>query len=298
MSVAIVADAACDLPKEFIATRNIHILPIHLRFGDQSATDTRDPSLALRFYRTYIEHKDINTETTPYTAQETASFLKRLLAHHEQILCVTITSARSKIHENVSQAAHHLRAATATSRIRVIDSNSLFAGQAIIVAAAAELAAEGASLQDLLRAIEPLPSIVQGYAVPHDLYYIRARARKRGDKSVGLLQYLAGQALDIKPVIHARGPNTDVVEKLRGFDQAVTSVFDKAIAVIKQGLRFPVLALSYAGNPKEVTAFPRYRELEATAKAHAVQLLISVMSPTGGVYLGPGALTVGFLPKG
>lgn len=297
MSIAIVADAACDLPRDFITSRKIEILPIHLRFGDQTVTDVRDPSLAMKFYRTYIEHKDIDAETTPFSPQETTSFFKRLLAHHERVICITITRERSKIYEHAVYAANHLKSADGKSAIHVIDSNSLFAGQAVVVAAAADLAAEGATFEQITRQIEPLPSVVQAYAVPEDLYYIRARARKRGDKSVGFLQYLAGQALDIKPIIHARGPHTDVVEKMRGFDQAVAAVFDKAIAIIKQGLRVPLLTLSYAGNPKEVVGFPRYRELAATAKSHGVQLLIAVMSPTGGVYLGPGALTLGFLPQ-
>ena len=40
-----------------------------------------------------------------------------------------------------------------------------------------------------------------GYFVPSDLAYIRTRAMKRGEKSVGLATFLIGTALDIKPVL-------------------------------------------------------------------------------------------------
>lgn len=296
MNIAIVADAACDLPKDFIADHHIEILPIHLRFGKRSVTDVRDPDLALRFYRAYIAQKNIDAETTPLSPQETAAFFKRVLVHYDRILCITVTRQRSKIYENAVRAAIHLRTSGGGSRVQVIDSNSLFAGEAVVVAAAVELAAEGATFERLVDEIRRLPPVVQAYATPQDLYYLRARARRRGDKSVGFLRYVAGQTLDIKPIIHARGPQTGVVEKARGFDQAVALMFDRAIATIKHGLRIPVLAVSYAGNPKEVLEFPKYRELAVTARSRRVKLLIAVMSPTGGVYLGPGALTFGFVP--
>lgn len=298
MSFAIVSDAACDLPKEYIAGRGLHILPIHLRFGNQIADDVRDPNLAMRFYRTYIEHKDIDAETSPYSPQETAALFKRLLAHHERVLCITITRARSRIFDHAAQAAGLLKAAGEGGRVQVIDSNSLFAGQAAVVAAALELAAEGASFETVLKEVRALTAITRAYALPQDLYYIRARARKRGDKSVGFLQYMAGQALDIKPIILARGPQAETVNKVRGFKPAMAEMFERAVGVIRQGVRVPVLPLSYAGNPKEVLGYEGYRELEATARAHDVQLLLSVMSTTAGVYLGPGAFGFGYLPRG
>ena len=297
MSFAIVSDAACDLPKEYILGRQLHILPIHLRFGNQIADDVRDPNLAIRFYRTYIEHKDIHAETSPYSPQETAALFKRLLAHHERVLCITITRARSRIFDHAVQAAGLLKAAGEGGRVQVIDSNSLFAGQAAVVAAALELGAEGASFDTVLKEVKAFTAVPRAYALPQDLYYIRARARKRGDKSVGFLQYVAGQALDIKPIIFARGPQAETVDKIRGFQPAMVHMFERAIYAIKQGVRVPVLPLSYAGNPKEVLGHPGYRELEASARTLGVQLLLSVMSPTAGVYLGPGAFGFGFLPR-
>ncbi|HEY8554799.1 MAG TPA: DegV family protein [Burkholderiales bacterium] len=173
----------------------------------------RDPTLAMRFYRTYLEHRDIDAETAPYTPQETAAFFRRLLTRYERILCITITSRRSRIYEHCNEARRLLNAG---DRIDVIDSNSLFAGQAAVVAAAIEMREQGASFDEIVREVRHCATIVEAYAMPHDLYYMRARARRRGDKSIGLLQYLAGQALDIKPIIHARGAETAVVTKARG----------------------------------------------------------------------------------
>jgi DegV family protein with EDD domain len=297
MSFAIVSDAACDLPKEYIVRRQLHILPIHLRFGNQIADDLRDPNLAMRFYRTYIENKDIDAETSPYSPQETAALFKRLLAHHERVLCITITRARSRIFDHAVQAAGLLKGAGEGGRVQIIDSNSLFAGQAAVVAGALELAAQGADFDTVIREVKALTGVTRAYVLPRDLYYVRARARKRGDNSVGLLQYVAGQALDIKPIIHARGPQAETVHKIRGFAPALTEMFARAVAVIERGVRVPVLPLSYAGNPKEVVAHPGYRRLETVARARDVQLLVSVMSTTAGVYLGPGAFGFGYLPR-
>jgi len=294
MSFAIVSDAACDLPKSYVEANQVEILPIHLRFGHEIANDVRDPALAMRFYRTYLEHKDIDAETAPYTPQETAAFFRRLLARYERILCITITSQRSHIHAHCTEARRLLNAG---DRIEVIDSNSLFAGQAAVVAAAVEMREQGASFDEIVHEVRHCATIVEAFVMPYDLYYMRARARKRGDKSIGLLQYLAGQALDIKPIIHARGVETSVATKARGVQDALNEIFERAISVVDQGLRLPILPLAYAGNPKDITQLPKYRELELAAKAREVQLLVSIMSTTAGVYLGPGSFGFGFLPR-
>ena len=56
--------------------------------------------------------------------------------------------------------------------------------------------------------------------VPRDLYYIRNRARKKGDRSVSLLSAALGTALDIKPVLHAYRGETGPVAKIKGFEAA------------------------------------------------------------------------------
>ena len=121
------------------------------------------------------------------------------------------------------------------------------------------------------------------------------RARKKGDKSVGFVGALMGSALDIKPILCARQDQTFPVAKVRGFETAVEKMFTHACTCVEEGLLTPIVCVSYAGDPDAVYQMPGFSELKATTEKHGVDLLISHMGLTGGVNIGPGAISVGFI---
>ena len=60
----------------------------------------------------------------------------------------------------------------------------------------------------------------------------------------------------------------------------------------------PTLCLSYGGELSEMRALPGYHELRAVCDEHNVEVFESVMSLTGMVNVGKGALVVGFASEG
>src|SRR3546814_5762387 len=68
--------------------------------------------------------------------------------------------------------------------------------------------------------LEQLAANTYGYLVPRDLYYIRNRARAKGDRSVSLCSAALGTALDIKPVLRGYRGDTGPVAKVKGFDRS------------------------------------------------------------------------------
>jgi fatty acid-binding protein DegV len=130
--------------------------------------------------------------------------------------------------------------------------------------------------------------------VPRDLYYLRARARKKGDRSVGLVSAALGTALDIKPILHANRGETGPVGKVKGFDAAAQKVLGFAAQRVKAGLLTPTMCLSYGGELDELRALPGYTQLRDTCRTHNIDVYESVMSLTGMVNVGKGALVVGF----
>jgi fatty acid-binding protein DegV len=63
---------------------------------------------------------------------------------------------------------------------------------------------------------------------------------------------------------------------------------------VREGLLTPVVNLGYGGELAELHALPGYARLRETCAEHGVQLYESVMSLTGMVNVGKGALGVGF----
>jgi fatty acid-binding protein DegV len=130
--------------------------------------------------------------------------------------------------------------------------------------------------------------------VPQDLYYMRTRAARRGDQSVGFLSYVLGQTLDIKPIIQAVRGNTQAVAKVRHFESAVERLFHHAIGRIEAGLLVPLINVSYGGDPNAVFDMPGYPALQRAAQQHGVELMLSMMAPATAVNVGVGALALAY----
>src|SRR3546814_8458923 len=78
-----------------------------------------------------------------------------------------------------------------------------------------------------------------------DLYYIRNRARAKGDRSVSLFSAALGTALDIKPVLRGYRGDTGPVAKVKGFDAATQQMFEFAARRVDAGLLTPTVAVCY-----------------------------------------------------
>ena len=180
----------------------------------------------------------------------------------------------------------------------MIDTQNLFSAQGITAVEAIRLRAAGEGAPKIRARLENLALHTHGYLVPPDLYYLRARARKKGDRSVGLLSAALGSALDIKPVLHCHRGETGPVAKIKGFEPAVQKLFDFTGKRVREGLMTPTLCLSYGGELSEMRALPGYHELRAVCDEHNVEVFESVMSLTGMVNVGKGALVVGFASEG
>ncbi|MGX9719094.1 DegV family protein [Stenotrophomonas acidaminiphila] len=305
MRIGIVVDSACDLPADFIREHRLVLLPITVRIGEAVLADHREEDATLNFLDTHVAERGAEAETIPFSVNQIRDlFLQQLVIDYDHVFCLTITRTRSPIHDNALQASFAIlneyrpirQAAGHNSpfALRVLDTQNLFAAQAVTAVEAVRLRDAGAGVAQMRERLEELAGNVHGYMVTRDLYYMRARARHKGDRSVGLLTAALGSALDIKPVLHGYRGETAPVAKIKGFDNAVQRLFGFVGQRVARGLLTPVVCVSYGGPLDELRALPGYATLRETCQAHGVALLESVMSLTGMVNVGKGAVTVGF----
>lgn len=305
MRIGLVVDSACDLPAGYYAEHGITILPITVRIGDAMLADQRNEQATLEFLHAQIAERGAEAETIPYSVQQIQDlFLQKLVIDYDYVFCMTITKTRSPIFDNCMQASFAIlneykpvRAAAGHDTpfaLRVIDSQNLFAAEGILPVEAVRLRDAGEGAPKMRARLEHLALHTHGYMVPRDLYYLRARARKKGDRSVGLVSAALGTALDIKPILHANRGETGPVAKIKGFEPAVQKVFEFAGNRVRAGLLTPTLCLSYGGELAEMRALPGYQQLRDTCAEQNVDVYESVMSLTGMVNVGKGALVVGF----
>jgi DegV family protein with EDD domain len=300
-----VVDSTCDLPPEFFRKHRIGLLPISIRLGSEVVVDERDPTATMKFYKEQLARQGLDAETIPFTAEQIRQkFLEKIVLEYGYAFVITVTSTRSPIFENATKASfailndHKAVRVSAGAQghfsLRVIDSKSLFSGTAVLAAEAVRLIKAGKGPNDIRRSLDELANSTCAYMVPSDLYYIRTRAVKKGDRSVSLPTYFIGKAMDIKPVIRCFRGETETVAKIRTYERAVDRLFAFAATQVKQGLRAPVVCVSYGGDIKKVKSLPGFASLAKAARTAHADLHVALMSATAAVNAGGGGVAVAF----
>jgi fatty acid-binding protein DegV len=165
-------------------------------------------------------------------------------------------------------------------------------------AEAIRLIRQGGTPSEIGARLRSLVEQTHTYMVPADLFHIYKRASKKGDKSIGWGSYTLGSMLDVKPILHCHMDNTGPVDKVRGFETGVERLFGKAADRIRRGLEAPYICISYGGSLDAVPKLPGYAALHLAARENGVEILLSPMSKTAAVNVGPGAVSLAFAASG
>jgi DegV family protein with EDD domain len=305
MRMGLAIDAACDLSQAFLQKHDIAVMPITVRVNSEVFMDDRKPAEIQRFIDRRLGSRSHSAETEPCPVEEVQKlFLEKLVLEQDCVFCLTITATRSPINEHVNKASFGILKNYRQVReqagvpgpfmMRVIDTRNIFAGAAPVIYEAARLIAADEPPATIRERLTHIANHTYGYMLPRDLYYLRARAKKKNDRSVGLVSAMLGSALDIKPILRCFRGETGPVGKVRGFEQGAEALFGYAAQRVRAGLLVPLVCASYGGDIAVLSHLPGYAELRQACEECGVELMEAPMSITGMVNVGEGAVTIGF----
>ena len=305
MRMGLAIDAACDLSQAFLQKHDIAVMPITVRVDGEVFMDDRKPAEIQRFIDRRLGSRSHSAETEPCPVEEVQKlFLEKLVLEQDCVFCLTITATRSPINEHVNKASFGILKNYRQAReqagvpgpfmMRVIDTRNIFAGAAPVIYEAARLIAADEPPAAIRERLTHLANHTYGYMLPRDLYYLRARAKKKNDRSVGLVSAMLGSALDIKPILRCFRGETGPVGKVRGFEQGAEALFGYAAQRVRAGLLVPLVCASYGGDLAVLSHLPGYAGLRQACEECGVELMEAPMSITGMVNVGEGAVTIGF----
>ncbi len=304
MRMGLAIDAACDLSQDFMLQNNIAVMPITVKIDRETFMDNRDPAEMDRFINKRLGSRSHTAQTEPCPVEEVQKlFLEKLVIEQDCVFCLTITATRSPINEHVNRASFGIlknyrqvrdeAAIPGPFMMRVIDTRNIFAGAAPAIYEASRMIAAGNTPAAIRERLLYIADHSYGYMLPRDLYYLRARAKKKNDRSVSLFSAMLGSALDIKPLLRCFRGETGPVGKIRGFEQGAESLFTYASKRIRAGLLVPMVCVSYGGDLAVLSKLPGYADLRAACEECSVALMEAPMSITGMVNVGEGAVTLG-----
>lgn len=202
--VAIITDSTCDLSKEIIESRNIKVLPLYVRFGEDTYRDGIDITTD-RLYE-LVEQKNEIPKTSAVSPGDFIEAFEPLIKDGYDIIYTGIGSSLS----GTFQSAHIASLEFPENRIYLVDSKNLSTGIGLLVLKACDLRDRGLSASDIKdRLLEIVPKVRSQFAIK-TLDYLHKGGRASGTAK------LLGTMLRIKPIIQVRDGQMDVYTKTMG----------------------------------------------------------------------------------
>jgi DegV family protein with EDD domain len=191
--VHIVTDSACDLTDQLVKEHNVTVVPLTIRFGGEELEDRRQLTPA-EFWERCRGRGELPQTAAPSPGAFQTAFQQAVDEGADTVLCLTISSKVSGTFGSAVTAADGFTAAP----VRVVDTFSLTMGQGLLVIAAAEEAAAGAGVDELVAATQDRITRTRIYGVLGGLEHLQRGGR------IGGARALLGSLLNIKPVIQLK----------------------------------------------------------------------------------------------
>ncbi len=270
MAIRIVTDSTCDLPQATIDRYGITVLPVHINFGRQSILDGVEITRA-EFYERLLTDNLAPTTAAPGVDVFKRAYEKLERAGATEILSIHIAASLSAITDVARMAAKEYHGAA----VIVVDSQQLSMGVGFVVEAAAQAAAEGLPLRDVLARIEERIERTQVFAALDTLEYL-----KRSGRMNGVIAGI-GSLLQLKPILRmVRGKAS--AERVRTGARAMA----RLVEILQQASPVEQAVLLHAHAPE------RAELLHAQARAWlpAGPLASVEITPVIGAHIGPRAV--------
>jgi DegV family protein with EDD domain len=273
--VRIVTDSACDLTEELVKQHDVIVVPLTIRFGVEEFED-RSELTPEEFWRRCQGKGALPETAAPSPGVFMAAYARAVAEEADAVLCLTISSKLSATYASAVTAADSF----STIPVRVLDTQSVTMGQGLMVIAAAEEAAAGATLEQLAAATEDRIPRILVYGVVGGLEFLQRGGR------IGGAQALLGSLLSIKPVIVVKDGVVAEESKQRTRTRALGYVMAKVAA----DAPLERLAIADGANDDIATVLDG---LKSTPVAHP--MLSVYLGPVVGSHTGPATVGVCYL---
>ena len=273
-NTAIVLDSTADFPAASERLPNWRIVPLYVRFGDDSFRDYVDLQPA-EFYGRLRAAAQPPTTSQPTPADFLAVYEQ--LASYERIFSLHLSRRLSGTYESAERAAGE-----AGDRVRTVDSETASAAIAMLGLAIQRRLERGTTDDEVDELVARYKRDARLIFTVDTLEYLAKGGR------IGKAAAMAGQLLQIKPILTLSDGEVLPLKKVRGAQKAYREFersFDES-AGTGPGLR---VGIAHAEAPERLQAL---EQMVRRVRPQAEIELATTLGPVVGTHAGPG--TVGF----
>lgn len=280
MSIRIVADSTCYLPKEYIDKYKISIIPLNVLMNKISYRET-DLSNEW-FYTEMCKSETIPTSSQP-SIEDFYNTIEEQIKEGHDIVGIFLSSDMSGTFSASNLVKDMILEDYPNSNIIMLDSrsNCMQAGYAILEAAKA--ACENKSLDEVVSIAKNVIQNSKFIFVPDTLDYLKKGGR------IGSASALFGSLLQIKPILTVENGTTTVFTKVRTKKKAIDKIVD---TVLEQNSKTPIKGIIVHHINCENEGQELANRLKE--KLNLDNIKVQPIGPIIGLHVGPGSIGVAY----
>jgi len=272
VATRIVTDTNCDLPEDVLAAHNIVSVPFYINVGADSYLDGVDMSHA-EFYEELPDFAVQPTTSVPGPGTFLKVYQRLAREGASEILSIHMAGSLSAMANSARLAAEEF----ATIPVTVFDSGNLTLGTGLQVIAAAEAAAQGRTMAEIVALLDDMAARTYCFAALDTLEFLRRSGR------LSSFQWGLGSVLKIKPILKMNAGEAEM-ERVRTRNGAL----ERVVALVEALGPLEKLVVVHTHAP--ATKRADLREQAAHLFPRGEPTMEAEVTPVIGAHIGPQAL--------
>jgi DegV family protein with EDD domain len=281
MTVTIMADSASDMPLSYYKENNIPFIPLQVLLDGKNYEDLH----AIKPTQVYDAMRE---GKAPKTSQPNPEYLLELFTRfakeQKQGIYIAFSSELSGTYQTAVMVKNQVKEQFPDLDLEIIDSKCASLGCGLVITSAVELAAQGATKEELLKDIAFRSQHMEHLFTVDNLEYLARGGR------ISKTSAVVGGILNIKPLLHMEDGKLVPLEKLRGKKK----LFKRIIELMHErgaNLSDQTIAISHADDEATANEWKQAIQEEFGTQ----KFFINTIGATIGSHVGPGTLAVFFL---
>ncbi|SDQ87740.1 EDD domain protein, DegV family [Virgibacillus subterraneus] len=283
MSIKILADSACDLSKEHYNEYDIEMVSLTVHLDENEFADGRE-------IKPKAIYDAMREEKSPKTSQVAPQSFKTIFTSYAEsnqpLIYLALSSELSGTYQTAKMMEQEVKETYPDASIHVIDTKCVSIGLGLIVLRAAELAKDGASVDEIIETATYHAEHMEHIFTVDDLEYLYRGGR------VSKTAAFVGTLLKIKPILHVENGKLVPLEKIRGSKKLLNRMLE---IMEERGTDFTNQTIGISHGDDLETA-EKYAEMFKD-KFGAHDIVIEMVGSAIGSHAGPGTIAIFFLNK-
>ena len=283
MTIKILADSACDLPKSYLEENDVELIPLKVLFKE----DEYDDMVTIDSKQIFDAMKEGEVVKT---SQASPEHFKRIFTeianNNEKAIYIAFSSELSGTYQTSMLMRNDVLEEYPNLDITIIDSKAASLGLGLIVKKAVESAKAGTPKEQLIKEIQHNCAHMEHIFTVDNLDYLARGGR------VSRASAFVGGLLNIKPLLHMEDGKLIPIEKIRGRKK----VLRRMVEIMKErgvSLDSQEIAISHGDDEETAHSLKEMIQQETGNQ----NIYINSIGSAIGAHSGPGTIALFFLDE-